>query len=379
MAWGEYALLVLVAYVAYEFGFGIVGGRRVQDGVYLPSHESQRSAVLASSGLVGLGLLGYVLFAYTYGFDVVTTTNIRYKANQIELSRIGSFFLYTRIWILVGFLIWLAQYLVSAGARSVSRAWLVVLYALVSYTAVQGASRGYFLYLILLPLVCYLVAVRRVPILLVTCFLLGLPVLIVFGRTVLAYDLLSDPIGSFTRLGTVLYSVQLTKMLSEMVASFSHPFASVPVAIQFAEIQGYRYYYDIPLGILFYLKLVGMDFGLSISYIHTYNLSADFNSNVPPGIIAAGYYQQGVVGVVGCLGLFGGMSRVIQDLILRLVTRNSAYLAIYVYLGVVLANFVMNGDPRVYAIRISLLVFAMGVIMVCDRVYGVRRVGVFVS
>lgn len=366
-SWFTYVLVVLIAYIGYEFGFALfasVGRRRIAQ---IDTQNGDIAARRAGVCLVALGLVGYFMFMVVYGFEVALTTNIRYESSAVEGSWLGSFFLYTRVWIFIGFLVLLIYHLKSGQGGVARIIGLIVLFALVIYTSIQGASRAYFLYIVALPGICYLIAGRRFPLGWILAFFLGFPILLVFGRTILAHGLLSDPVATFKALGDALELVDLVTIMREIVASFAHPFASVMVVIEETTSADYRYFLDVPLAFLFYFKAFGLDFGYSVTYIHTYVLSSEYDSNIPPGIVASGYYQMGAAGVFVFLFLFGALSRYIQNVLAALAKRSVAYFAIFAYLGFVLGNFVMNGDPRVYFIRLSLISIAAVVVFAFER------------
>lgn len=373
--WGLYLLLVSVGYVAYEFGFSLLRGVAVPAGQSREPVGSLTVARRAGRYLIVLGVLGYLCFIAVYGIDVALSTNIRYESSAVEGSWLGALFLYTRLWIFIGFLILLICHLVSPRRGKFDLLALGILFAIVVYTSIQGASRAYFLYLIVLPALCYFIANRRLPIGWIAGFCVAFPVIIVFGRSVLAYRLLADPVAAFSALSDAAAAIDMVTLCREIVASFAHPFASVFVVMDEVTLHDYRYFVDWPLAALFYLKAFGLDLGYSVTYAHTYVLSSELVSNIPPGIVASGYYQLGAFGVFLFLFMFGAMSRLLQNVLNALARSNPAHLAIHAFLGFVLGNFVMNGDPRVYFIRIALILFAVCIVLVAERVRLFPRLG----
>ncbi|MGI9375312.1 MAG: hypothetical protein ACR2PC_04300 [Tsuneonella suprasediminis] len=96
--------------------------------------------------------------------------------------------------------------------------------------------------------------------------------------------------------------------IEKVLNNFSHPFISYFYAPSLVDEIGYRYFWDIPQGFLFYLRLFGIDFGDSLTYFNTELIIRKRESIIPPGYLAFGYIQANYIGVffTGMIFRFSG-------------------------------------------------------------------------
>lgn len=82
------------------------------------------------------------------------------------------------------------------------------------------------------------------------------------------------------------------------MSNFGHPVLSLLLSSETIEITGYRYFYDYIQGVLFFLRLFGIDAGYSLTYYNTYSFMGVMESIVPPGYVAFGVIQAHFLGVM---------------------------------------------------------------------------------
>jgi hypothetical protein len=164
-------------------------------------------------------------------------------------------------------------------------------------------------------------------------------------------------------------------LFQTFVEYYQHRIDSIFVAISETEF-GPTWFYD-SFAIPTYLiptRLTGITGPPSISYINTYLLTGDWDSMIPPGMIAYGFYSMGVIGVVLTSAVYAVLPALLDKRAgssppksMKVFIRTPA-----VFIWVV---YYLQGDPRVFIINMfPLLVFML--LIYLARVHLVpRRVG----
>jgi len=138
--------------------------------------------------------------------------------------------------------------------------------------------------------------------------------------------------------------------LDDYLRNFGHPLFSYLNVERLIDNIGYRYFLDYLQGFAFYLKLIGLDFGYSITYLNTEALMGVKESIVPPGYFAFGYAQLAEVGIL----LAGATYRVIGKLgeyFYKLLFNEKNNVAEF-YIAFICANTFYHGDFRIFVMSI---------------------------
>ena len=133
--------------------------------------------------------------------------------------------------------------------------------------------------------------------------------------------------------------------MSHVVVSFNY----APALIE--RFHGYRYFWDIPQGVLFYLRLFGIDMGDSLTYYNTEAILHIRQSVVPPGYMAFGYIQAGMFGVF-VAGMIYRYLGFVMGLICDHIRGRS--IATDFYLAFLAANTFYVGEPRTLVLTVAL-------------------------
>lgn len=345
--------IIIISYICYIFAFDYTSKVRVDFSV-----SDGKIMGLNVWWIIGsIGLLSYLMFMMVYGFDVVLSGNIRYFDRE-DTSQMGAFFLYGRSFLWMSF--FAASALMVIYRKSIfNSTWGVgymILLCLAMFVTIQGASRAAYALIFIIPYLVLCYEKKRIhrPLYAIMVVSVGLLMLFV-GRTVIGHIIFDSSANILEEIYVALTDYDFNTAIEFLSAAYSHPLASLHGAIRYAgNVVDYRFFYDVPLGFLFYLKLVGIDAGSSITYHNTYLSLREYSSTIPPGIIAAGYFQLGILGVVIWMLGFGAFSKK-MDSYVKSMTVFPGMSGVYIYAGFVLGNFVMAGDPRVYAIRVSFI------------------------
>ena len=119
---------------------------------------------------------------------------------------------------------------------------------------------------------------------------------------------------------------------------------------------GFHYFWDVLQGILFYLRLVGIDMGDSLTYYNTEAILHVRQSIVPPGYMAFGYVQAGMFGVL----IAGMIYRYLGFFLGKLRTRlQGRSLASDFYLAFLAADTFYVGEPRTMVLTLALPVILL--------------------
>lgn len=128
------------------------------------------------------------------------------------------------------------------------------------------------------------------------------------------------------------------------ISNFSHPLISLINSETLIDKLGYRYLYDYLQGFLFYFKIIGLDFGDSLTYYNSENLIGIYGSIVPPGYIAFGYIQLSFIGIYFS-GIFFRFIGYLAKKILILYSNKSEELTFL--LAFMAANSFYHGEIRI--------------------------------
>ncbi|HML34172.1 O-antigen polymerase [Sporomusa sphaeroides] len=140
-------------------------------------------------------------------------------------------------------------------------------------------------------------------------------------------------------------------LIKKIIGEFTHPFYSLLVAMEVTEDESKLLLFRNPIyTILFFGNLFGFDYNGTISHYNTQYILGDFDSNIPPGVVASGYYDLYFLGVIitGILfGCFIGYTQAFYNMIFKNNEYSEINLALYLILANSIAQFVFNGDIRV--------------------------------
>lgn len=149
-------------------------------------------------------------------------------------------------------------------------------------------------------------------------------------------------------IGDIDYSLYLV--------NFGHVVFSMLNVDSLIELVGHRYFYDYIQGFIFYFKILGWDFGSSITYFNTESIMGIHSSIIPPGYLAMGYVQLGLLGVFLSGVLYRIIGYVCEYVYKKVGNGNSATCF---YLSFMAANSFYHGDVRIMVMTIFFPLVAM--------------------
>lgn len=141
-------------------------------------------------------------------------------------------------------------------------------------------------------------------------------------------------------------------------SNFGHPLISFFQKDELVDITGYRYFYDVFQGFIFYFRVFGFNVDGSITYYNTKNLMGSFESVIPPGYLAFGYVQLSYLGVFIAGSFYRAVGRLGQFVYEKISYQNEVSKFIFSY---ICANSFYHGDFRIMVLSI----FFPFIVMLC--------------
>ena len=167
--------------------------------------------------------------------------------------------------------------------------WLCLGLVLVSSVAIGGRTR--LLLAISLMFLCLVnIRAKKISIIVMVLFIFMVPIVANLKTVmymIIVHKDIPDIAGYYTNWSG----------LSKVMANFSHPVISIMNVDEMSRELGFRYFYDYLHGILFYLKVFGIDLGPSLTHFNTRTVIGIDESIIPTGYLAFGYMQLGYAGV----------------------------------------------------------------------------------
>lgn len=164
---------------------------------------------------------------------------------------------------------------------------------------------------------------------------------------------------------------QVSGIKESFLGNFAHPVISMLVIDRTLEQIGFRFFYDYIQGVLFFLRIIGVDLGNSLTYFNTYSILGYMRSIIPPGYIAFGYLQMNIIGVVfsGVFFAFIGYS---ANFVRVKLAPNSNLAKLY--FAFVAANTFYHGEVRIIIMTLFLPFFLL---LLFNRVITIKKIKLF--
>lgn len=165
---------------------------------------------------------------------------------------------------------------------------------------------------------------------------------------------LKEIIYSISTNGSVDFSIIDLLGIDSMafINNFGHPLISFINVDNLVSSYGYAYFWDYIQGFLFYFKILGIDFGLSITYFNTYVLMGVKESIIPPGYLAFGFVQLGFLGVFIAGSTYRAIGYFGERFYLSIFKNHSESYAAIFYISFMCANSFYHGDFRVFVMTL---------------------------
>lgn len=313
--------------------------------------------------LFAIGFGSLLFFIYTYGgLDYVLSNMSQIRSgtddNKNYLAAfVSSFSKYMNL----SFFIMLSFWMINKKISNFDYFLFVIVALLTLFSIYLSAGREAGIAFLISILVIYLAVYKKIPALTVAIFSIFSFMYILFGKTFL-FALSNENFDKDDFIENNLLST-IGNSYNIIVSEFSHQYLSLVNFMQYD--YSFRFFGDYAYWLFKPFKLLGFNIPDSISYYNTFIVHGVWDSEIPPGGIAYGYIQFGVLGVIihgFILGCFFKFFDVVFD---PKNQKNPILLGFYAVLVTSFTYMLSNSDPALFLQnRIPNIIFLLALLFV---------------
>jgi len=356
------AALSTLGYWALVLGYAAGGNPRPE--VNSPQHgqQPQLAMGLTVAGVFAffVGSAAFVLYATMYGglIDLLTSA-AAIREGEVDVPSRWVFLVHVTPLVLPAtwWLLWRWKLALKAGPRL---CWLVAFYAALLFAVVTQAAtagRSIILVVIMSAAMAPFVRTGRLP---------SLKLAAALGTIVFAFIIVGKQFFGSLSWGTELEGPQTLAQdaLFAFFREFTHLYLGIQNAVQAVPSRlDMRGATDFFVGLQWLLpgELFGIRKAPSIAFWNTEISTGVFKSVMPPGLIGYGYYALLFPGIIIIPFLYGLISGVVENRLIRFWHLDARVSCFYIVCGFAFAYGTMNSDPRVFFVsNFWVLLLAVG-------------------
>lgn len=311
--------------------------------------------------VIGFSSLFFFIYAYG-GLDYVLSNMSKIRSgtddNKNYLAAfVSSFSKYTNL----SFFIILSFWVINKKLSSFDCFLFFILTLLTLFSIYLSAGRETGIAFLISILVIYLAVYKKIPVLTVSIFSIFSFMYILFGKTFL-FALNNENFDKDDFIDNNFFST-ISNSYNIIFSEFSHQYLSLVNFMQYD--YNFRFFGDYAYWLFKPFKLLGFSIPDSISYYNTFIVHGVWDSEVPPGAIAFGYIQFGIVGVIihgFILGCFFKFFDVVFD---PKNQNNPILLGFYAVLVTSFTYLLSNSDPALFLQnRIPHIIFLLALLFI---------------
>lgn len=313
--------------------------------------------------LFTMGFISLSFFIYTYGgLDYVLSNMSQIRSGTDDNKNyLAAFVSSFSKYINLSFFIMLSFWMINRKLSIFDYLLLFIFTLLTLFSIYLSAGREAGIAFLISILVIYLAVYKKIPILTVSIFSIFSFLYILFGKTFL-FALNNENFDKDDFIDNN-FLLTISNSYNIIVSEFSHQYLSLVNFMQYD--YSFRFFGDYAYWIFKPFKLLGFDIPDSISYYNTFIVHGVWDSEVPPGGIAFGYIQFGILGVIihgFILGCFFKFFDVIFD---PKNQNNPILLGFYAVLVTSFTYMLSNSDPALFLQnRIPNILFLLALLFV---------------
>lgn len=325
-----------------------------------PSHNLIRKTAIF---LFTIGFGSLLFFIYNYGgLDYVLSNMSQIRSgtddNKNYLSAfVSSFSKYMNL----SFFIMLSFWVINKKISNFDYFLFFIFALLTLFSIYLSAGREAGIAFLISILVIYLAVYKKIPALTVAIFSIFSFMYILFGKTFL-FALNNENFDKDDFIDNNFLST-ISNSYNIIVSEFSHQCLSLVNFMQYD--YSFRFFGDYAYWLFKPFKLLGFNIPDSISYYNTFIVHGVWDSEIPPGGIAYGYIQFGILGVIihgFILGCFFKFFDVVFD---QKNQKNPILLGFYAVLVTSFTYMLSNFDPALFLQnRIPNIIFLLALLFV---------------
>ncbi|WP_180122115.1 O-antigen polymerase [Acinetobacter sp. YH12086] len=310
-----------------------------------------------------IGFISLSFFIYTYGgLDYVLSNMSQIRSGTDDNKNyLAAFVSSFSKYINLSFFIMLSFWMINRKISSFDYLLLFIFTLLTLFSIYLSAGREAGITFLISILVIYLAVYKKIPILTVSIFSIFSFLYILFGKTFL-FALNNENFDKDDFIDNN-FLLTISNSYNIIVSEFSHQYLSLVNFMQYD--YSFRFFGDYAYWIFKPFKLLGFDIPDSISYYNTFIVHGVWDSEIPPGGIAFGYIQFGILGVIihgFILGCFFKFFDVIFD---PKNQNNPILLGFYAVLVTSFTYMLSNSDPALFLQnRIPNILFLLALLFV---------------
>ena len=310
-----------------------------------------------------IGFISLSFFIYTYGgLDYVLSNMSQIRSGTDDNKNyLAAFVSSFSKYINLSFFIMLSFWMINRKISSFDYLLLFIFTLLTLFSIYLSAGREAGITFLISILVIYLAVYKKIPILTVSIFSIFSFLYILFGKTFL-FALNNENFDKDDFIDNN-FLLTISNSYNIIVSEFSHQYLSLVNFMQYD--YSFRFFGDYAYWIFKPFKLLGFDIPDSISYYNTFIVHGVWDSEIPPGGIAFGYIQFGILGVIihgFILGCFFKLFDVIFD---PKNQNNPILLGFYAVLVTSFTYMLSNSDPALFLQnRIPNILFLLALLFV---------------
>ena len=310
-----------------------------------------------------IGFISLSFFIYTYGgLDYVLSNMSQIRSGTDDNKNyLAAFVSSFSKYINLSFFIMLSFWMINRKISIFDYLLLFIFTLLTLFSIYLSAGREAGIAFLISILVIYLAVYKKIPILTVSTFSIFSFLYILFGKTFL-FALNNENFDKDDFIDNN-FLLTISNSYNIIVSEFSHQYLSLVNFMQYD--YSFRFFGDYAYWIFKPFKLLGFDIPDSISYYNTFIVHGVWDSEIPPGGIAFGYIQFGILGVIihgFILGCFFKFFDVIFD---PKNQNNPILLGFYAVLVTSFTYMLSNSDPALFLQnRIPNILFLLALLFV---------------
>lgn len=337
-----YVIPVIVFFMSMYFGSIFVQNRKIRINLKLNTKNIRKTSIVVFM----VGFFSLMFFIYGYGgLDYVLSnmSNIRSGTDENK-NYLAAFIVSFSKYMNLAFFIMLSLIFLSKNIQKKDYSILIIMAFFTLFSVYLSAGREAGIAFLISILVIYLAVYKKIPIIGVMVFSLLVFFYILFGKTFLfAINNENFDKDEFLQKG---FSDTLLNSYNIIISEFTHQYLSL---VNFmAGNHDFRFFGDYGYWLFKPFKLLGMNIPDSISYYNTYIVYGNWDSEIPPGAIAFGYIQMGILGVIIHGFLLGAFFKFF-DVLFYPKRQDSPLLLGFYALSVTSFTYILsNSDPALF-------------------------------
>ena len=364
-------LLILLFYFSFIFGTNL--GNHYKGFLKISVSNKNIRRLCYTLVLIGLFSMGVFLSKYG-GISYVLSNMSQIRSGQADVkSYLGAFFLGFYKFVNLSFFICFAKILIDDSKQNISFKFYFLANLMFSIFGIYlSAGRENGISFLISIIVIYMAVKKKIPLKFSIFFILFTVFYIVFGKTLIfaLYDENFDISDFFNN----RFYYMILDSFNIIMVEFAHQYMSI---VNFISVDGtFNYFSDYYIWILTPFKLIGINFGDSISYYNTYIIMGRWESIIPPGPVAFGYMSLGVLGVFIHGIIVGYIFRAVDSIfnINNQVKIDPVMVGFYGMLVPTFTYIMSNSDLTLFfQNRLAPLVFFLALVFIYKARYLIKR------